>query len=495
MKNKTIKLKSLKGRTININVNKHGSSEQPSDPQEPETVEVVFDYGDTHSILATVGETIELPEMERNGYTFLGWLNSSTGEIVNGRLTVTSSISLVAEWEAIRYSITYNMNGIGSVPDGAWTHYNIESQKYTPPSPDDVDGWEFKGWLPVDVPHGSTGNVLFAAQWKVVEPEPEPTPAYITIKYSVDGNLLNSFTHLEVGTPINSLPQVAKTGYRLDGWFDQPEGGNNVLGTIAQHDMTVYARWSPVPMTVTWHLNDNSLTPILKTTTVLYHNEVGELPNPTLDGKILIGWFTDQYEGEQINEHTLVIEDKTYYAHWQDIEWAITYDMNGHGNPPGMGQTSYTSCDTKTGEIIPPDPDPVEGWTFSGWTPSSIPMYSSGDVTFVANWIQNEPEEEEEEELNPMDDPEVIDEFRQIDDEFPIEPPTTTMEEDLAGFQDEMDDDIQDEDGSVDPVDPVDPVDLDEVFEEEENWDGTTYRTGASNEDEISYDRLFNELH
>ena len=301
--------------------------------------------------------------------------------------------------------------------------YTVDFDGYSPSSPEDVDDCTFTGWTPESIPPNTTGDFTFTANWEA--------KSYITVQYSVDGRLLDSFERFEVGTPINYLLQTAKVGYHLEGWFDQPEGGNNVLGTIAQHDMTVYARWKPAPMTVTWHLNDNTLTPILKTTTVLYRNEVGELPTPTSkEGYEFIGWFTGANGGEQVTEHTVITSNVFFYARRRAIEYPITYNMNGHGEVSSMAYSTYT---VEMGNYAPPDPNEVEGWTFTGWSPSSIPTGTTGAFTFTANWTEDQQDEPSETPSSYLEDEELQTEFNEIDNQFPIPPDDENIDEGWYG--------------------------------------------------------------
>lgn len=77
----------------------------------------------------------------------------------------------------------------------------------------------------------------------------------------------------------------------------------------------------------------------------------------------------------------------TYTAQWNIIAYPITYDMNGHGQPNPSNLQTYT---VETGEYSPAAPAEVEGWTFTGWTPTSIPAGNTGAFTFTATWTSSE---------------------------------------------------------------------------------------------------------
>ena len=83
-----------------------------------------------------------------------------------------------------------------------------------------------------------------------------------------------------------------------------------------------------------------------------------------------------------------------YYATWSPITYSIAYDLNGGSEAPNSTYT--TSYNIQQAVTIP---DPIrEGYTFTGWTGSngttpqtnlSIPVGSTGNRTYTANWEIN----------------------------------------------------------------------------------------------------------
>lgn len=92
------------------------------------------------------------------------------------------------------------------------------------------------------------------------------------------------------------------------------------------------------------------------------------------------GW----YDGSvKITPFTIADSDKTFYASWNASQYTISYNVNGHGEQKAYGPTSYTI----ESSIITPTSNPSEeGYTFTGWTPPSIPSGSVGNKEFKANW-------------------------------------------------------------------------------------------------------------
>ena len=78
--------------------------------------------------------------------------------------------------------------------------------------------------------------------------------------------------------------------------------------------------------------------------------------------------------------------DKDFVSYWKAEIYEIKYEMNGHGEEKAYGPTSYTIEDD---DIVPSNPDNVEGWTFDKWNPEKIEGGSTGDVAFNAHWNIN----------------------------------------------------------------------------------------------------------
>ena len=110
-----------------------------------------------------------LPEATKEHYLFLGWYDGETKVEALGaeNLGVTK---LVAKYEAVKYNISYVLDG-GSV-EGNPATYTIEDEVVlVAPT---KGGYEFAGWLlngeaVSSIAKGTTGDLELVATWKVVE--------------------------------------------------------------------------------------------------------------------------------------------------------------------------------------------------------------------------------------------------------------------------------------------------------------------------------------
>lgn len=113
---------------------------------------------------------IDLPTATRKGYSFMGWYYN--GNIVeSGIWKIAEDCVLVAKWEIIVYSISYNMN-YGNTNNR--TTYTIETETFSlaePTKPVCVFlGWTYEGQSSpqkdVIIEQGSIGDKSFTANWE-----------------------------------------------------------------------------------------------------------------------------------------------------------------------------------------------------------------------------------------------------------------------------------------------------------------------------------------
>lgn len=104
------------------------------------------------------GHSSTPPTISANaGWSHVGWSS-------NDWQNVASDATIYATFNAIEYTISYNLNGHGTLPANATNRYTIQSATIVPPTLAE-DGWTFNGWTPTSIPSGSTGNKTFTASW------------------------------------------------------------------------------------------------------------------------------------------------------------------------------------------------------------------------------------------------------------------------------------------------------------------------------------------
>ena len=130
-----------------------------------------------------VGATLPTSVIGATGYSFAGWYDNAglTGDAVTTIGTgATGPQTFYASWTATVYTVTYMLNSTTPITDQglAPTSYTIESETQNLPANATRAGYGFYGWYDnsgctgsavTTIPHGSTGNKIFYAQWGAVK--------------------------------------------------------------------------------------------------------------------------------------------------------------------------------------------------------------------------------------------------------------------------------------------------------------------------------------
>ena len=210
--------------------------------------------GQEKVVYTITDEEFELPTPTRNGYEFVGW----TGEgITTPQTSVkipkgsTGNKAYTANWKVIRYTITLVTNG-GAVI--ASIRYTVEDS-VTLPIPPERPGYEFSGWVldgsgqfpstPMIIPKGSTGDLIYKAEWRV---------ATYTITYVSHGKAYNWVQYtinnqVYFGTPEEDpsyyLPGYTFVGWKIDGVEGTPRSYMLPKGSYGNRTATML--WEPIP--------------------------------------------------------------------------------------------------------------------------------------------------------------------------------------------------------------------------------------------------------
>ena len=177
-------------------------------------------------------ETITLNPADRTGYTFKGWFDNEacTGDAVTEiKKGSTGDKVFWAKWEAIPYTITYNLNG-GTNDLANPASYNIETatiilkgaskENYT------FAGWYdnagFTGEKVSKIEKGSTGNKDFWAKWEIntypVIFSVDGENGALKAKVKESGSEITSGAQVEHGKTVMFTAEPAD-GYAVEQWM------------------------------------------------------------------------------------------------------------------------------------------------------------------------------------------------------------------------------------------------------------------------------------
>ena len=268
------------------------------------------------------GKATKPADPTRAGYAFRGWYSDKAltkaydfGSAVKGTLT------LYARWEKnapTKYTVTFNSNGGSSVKS-----QTVESGKRAAKPADPTRaGYAFKGWYAdkaltrtYDFSAAVKGNLTLYAKWE------KNAPAKYTVTFDADGGFFGDDTSVgkvtqtvESGSVAKRPSDPRKAAFVFVEWcidydlttpydFDAPVTG----------DMTLWAKWRPEQLTVTYETNGGSrVEPAIV-------NSGYPAPNPTpvRDGYTFAGWYDDEALTTPHNFAVAVRRDLTLYAKWE----------------------------------------------------------------------------------------------------------------------------------------------------------------------------------
>jgi len=338
----------------------------------------------------TAGEDLKLSSTEptRNGYKFLGWATSKTGNVKfesGDNYTDDKNITLYAVWEEIKtYTIKYNANG-GSGAPSSQTKTHGESIKVSVQKPT-RSGYEFDGWatsangnVEYDPSENYTkdSDITLYAVWK---------PLTYKVTYNANGGTgapaAQAKIHNEKLYITDDTPE--RDGYSFVGWATTKTGSISYKAGqqyTSDKDITLYAVWEANTYTISYNANGGSSAP--KNQTKKYAESIKlSTQEPTRKDYIFLGWSTSAQGSVEFAPGSVCSENEniTLYALWQEEEnevYYIIYNANGGKNAPSM-QTKNEDEDITISEVVPTR----EGYTFDGWAVGNddTVVYSSEDT-------------------------------------------------------------------------------------------------------------------
>ncbi len=282
-----------------------------------------------------------LPTPSRLGYSFEGWFDGSVLVPMNGIWSIDRDLVLVARWQAIRYSISYDPNGGTGASNPS--SYTVEDD-FELASPT-RKGYAFEGWFDESgnrvtrIDAGTTGDLKLTAHWAAIKNNLSVTsenPSRGTV--SIEAG--SGYTDESITVKANPVGD-----YIFKGWYHQ---GTKVSGdatytfTMPANDYSLVARFltkeegyatqptiSEDGKTITYGLypqtnvNDSSLISALD-----------ELTTPESNGWYL---YNGEYyakavstrSSQEFDNGTDIANGITYWFKCESIEWDVL--SNGYG--------------------------------------------------------------------------------------------------------------------------------------------------------------------
>ena len=343
----------------------------------------------------------------RSGYKFVEWNTKKNGtgiayanqaSVKNLTSKSNGKVTLYAQWNIIRYTLKYNLDG-GTISETANpTEYYVNTADIKLKNPTKV-GFAFGGWYAektfktkvTTIKKGSTGNKTLYAKW---------TPITYKVKFNANGG--TGTTKELSSVAYNKSVKLTKNaftrkGYKFIGWNTKKDGSGvsykdkvsiKNLTTKNKSTLTLYAQWKIIDYKVTYNLNggvNNEQNPA-----TFDVNTAFKFKAPTKVGYTFKGFYTDKKFKTKITEIKKgTAKNITVYAKWDIITYSIKYVLNG-GTNSTKNPTSYK---VNTATIVLQNPT-KKGYTFDGWylepefenKIETINKGSSTNYTLYAKW-------------------------------------------------------------------------------------------------------------
>ena len=178
-----------------------------------------------------------------------------------------------------------------------------------------------------------------------------PPAQTVTVSFNANGGSPTPANRVVTrNSTYGTLPTVTRTGHTFAGWWTAATGGSQVFANTTvtnTSNHTLFARWTPVSMTVTFDANGGRVavpggpsTGERWSRTVTFNGTYGgSFPSATRLGEpySFSGWWTAREGGTQVFSSTIVTRtnNHTLYARW--TRWTpnnVTITFNSNGGTP-----------------------------------------------------------------------------------------------------------------------------------------------------------------
>ena len=341
--------------------------------------------------------TVLLSNPSRSGYKFLGWYSDAefTTKVEEIAAGSKGNKSLYANWEAVTYTIKYELGGGTNNPGNPAT-YDITAADIVL-KPASLSGYDFAGWYldqaftkPCDkIAAGSTGNITLYAQYDLER---------FAINYNVDGGKNdkdNPADYNREETVVFLDPK--KNGFAFKGWFSDREFTTPIEGIEKGTTgiVTVYAKWEIVTYNVEYVIPDGlaEANPSNPSSYTVESVQALEAPLNVKPGYTFDGWFIEGAYVNQIEEINSTFGYNKFYAKFTPIVYDITYDAKG-GSISDENPINYTVENVGENKlaIIASERN---GYKFLGWylnaeytgePVTEVPASTIGGISLFAKW-------------------------------------------------------------------------------------------------------------
>ena len=332
------------------------------------------------------GTGVDYDTPTREGYTFLGWSTDQNAETGSMSLTCPATdTTFYAVWKPGTVRLILMENG------GTWAENSDFENGYIDgtvgeavnlPGGSEItrEGYEFKGWYVQGDPEQKVlSNYAFPTKATTLIAKWEPKQERITFDYGEESGIKaetvsgphGSIVGYEKGQELTTDKTYA--GFTLTGWT-APDGtvipAANTGSIVIEQGATYTAIWAKNQTSLVFDAGSGANFPNNGQTKTYYGSAgetlaPGDLIDPVMTGKTFDGWYTQVEGGEKVEKFTFPNSGSiTYYAHWKDAEYTVTFNYNGGK----VGDATSSAVTVTHGQSVTAVPTPIlSGSTLQGW--------------------------------------------------------------------------------------------------------------------------------
>lgn len=297
---------------------------------------------DVAAITQNFGTVVTLPTTTKLGYDFAGWYSNPELTTVYASTAMPGeNKTLYAKWTASPYTITFESNG-GSIVTSISANYNETIQSPTNPS---KQGHTFVGWFsdsalntPFIFDKMPVGGASLYAKWSVNN---------YTISYIINGSSIN--VEIAYQGQITLMNAPAQEGYTFTGWLENNEPF--ALTIMPNRNITLLPKYEAKTYVISFGNID-------KDDMLVKFNELIVIPEPTLEGYIFDGWYSDELLLNEFEDTPMGAENITLYAKFEPLEVALYLHVD---------ELTVENLQIEYQEVFVLEIPVKEGYQFLGW--------------------------------------------------------------------------------------------------------------------------------
>lgn len=355
----------------------------------------------------------------RTGYTFNGWNEkadgsgtpwalTSSGVAESGKKwkwTYTNNITLLAQWTANKYTVSFNANGGTGTVSSVTATYDSTLPGIT--NSMSRTGYTFAGFY--DAATGGTqyynasnvavktwnkaANTTLYAHWTLTPYKFDVNPQSHVTGFKLKKNgadvsggstLTDYYQDAYMDDVFTVHSPIFAAGYTFGGYTKQEgSGAQTVSGTTATVTMgaglqSIAITAKPITYSIGYNLNGGTVSS--QKTSYTIESDAFTLPTPSKNGWTFTGWSGTGLSGNANKTVTVAkgsTGDRSYTAHFSKT---ITLTQK-HGASTTTQTYALTDSATSHTFTLASTKDSYDGWTFIGWRDSATPGPKQYDPT------------------------------------------------------------------------------------------------------------------